>query len=69
MAKEPKTSSLEETRNDQFGIGTTTDGSGLAIFTPEEARKRIAERDADEASDNLDIGDLDGLDSVFSKRP
>ena len=34
----------------------------------EEAWKRIAERDADEASDNLDIGDLDGLDSIFSKK-
>jgi hypothetical protein len=65
--EEPRKASLEEARTDQFGIGATTDG--LAIFTPDEAKKLIAERDANEASDVFDIGDLDGLDTVFSKKP
>lgn len=60
---------MEEGRADKFGIGITTDGTGLAIFSPEEAKKRIAARDEDEATgSDLDIGDLDSLDSVFSKK-
>lgn len=52
---------------DEFGIGSRSDGT-LAIFTPEEASKLVAERDAEEGSDSDDISDLDDLDKLFSKK-
>jgi hypothetical protein len=54
---------------DPFGVGMLDDGS-LASYSPEEARKLIAQRDADEASEGADedIGDLSGFDKFFKKK-
>lgn len=59
MAKEPK----------EFGMGQLADGS-IPVYTPQQAKKLMEQRDAEEANDEGadDISDLDSLDKIFDKK-
>lgn len=47
--------------NDNWGVGQMADGK-VPVYTPEQARQMIAERDADEVSTDIsDIDDYDGI--------